>query len=98
MPWYKFRPTASLVYVARNPSEAAALVGSRIRVQRLELGMTQDQLANSCGIDPSNLRAYESGRGMPNVYTIVRLSQALLLDDPGRLLEGLTVEQFGPRT
>lgn len=45
--------------VARIPSPAAALVGSRIRERRLELEMTQDQLAYACEIDPSNLRAYE---------------------------------------
>lgn len=80
--------------MARIPSEAARLVGGRIRERRLELELTQDQLAHDCGIDPSNLRAYESGRGMPNVYTVVRLSQALLMQEPGQLLQGLTPEQF----
>lgn len=56
--------------------------------------MTQDQLANATGMDPSNIRAFESGRGMPNVYTIVRLSQALLLEEPGELLKGLHAELF----
>ena len=80
--------------MARIPSQAAALVGNRIRARRLELGLTQDELAHSSGIDPSNVRAYEAGRGMPNVYTIVRLSTAMLLDEPGKLLEGLTREMF----
>lgn len=56
--------------------------------------MTQDQLAHACEIDPSNLRAYENGRGMPNVYTVVRISAALMLDRPGELLDGLTIELF----
>lgn len=80
--------------MARTPSPAAALVGSRIKERRLELKLTQDQLAHACEIDPSNLRAYENGRGMPNVYTVVRLSSALLLKEPGELLEGLTLELF----
>jgi len=83
--------------VARIPSDAARLVGARIRAKRLDLKLTQDQLAHQSGIDPSNLRAYESGRGMPNVYTVVRLSQALLLEEPGELLQGLTAELFGDR-
>ncbi|MBL3687351.1 XRE family transcriptional regulator [Leucobacter zeae] len=83
--------------VARIPSAAAKLVGSRIRERRLDLRLTQDQLAHDSGIDPSNLRAYESGRGIPNVYTVVRLSRALLLTDPGELLAGLTPEHFEDR-
>lgn len=82
--------------VARIPSPAAALVGSRIRERRNELQLTQDQLAHACEIDPSNLRAYENGRGMPNVYTVVRISAALMLDNPGELLQGLTAELFSP--
>ncbi len=80
-------------HVARNPSEAAVLVGKRIREKRKELAMTQDQLANDCGIDSSNIRAYESGRGLPNVYTIVRLAAALYLD-PADLVRGLTIDMF----
>lgn len=83
--------------MARIPSAAAKLVGSRIRERRLDLRLTQDQLAHDSGIDPSNLRAYESGRGIPNVYTVVRLSRALLLTDPGELLAGLTPEHFEDR-
>ncbi len=83
--------------VARIPSPAAALVGDRIRSRRLELEMTQDQLAHACDIDPSNLRAYENGRGLPNVYTVVRISAALMLERPGDLLDGLTTELFTPR-
>jgi transcriptional regulator with XRE-family HTH domain len=59
--------------------------------------MTQDQLAHACDIDPSNLRAYENGRGLPNVYTVVRISAALMLERPGDLLDGLTTELFTPR-
>ena len=84
--------------VARIPSPAAALVGSRIRERRLELEMTQDQLAYACEIDPSNLRAYENGRGLPNVYTVVRISAALMLERPGDLLDGLTAELFTPHS
>jgi len=55
--------------------------------------MTQDQLANDSGIDSSNIRAYESGRGLPNIQTLVRLAAALSVD-PGSLITGLTVEMF----
>ena len=55
--------------------------------------MTQDQLAAESGIDSSNIRAYENGRAMPNLYTLARLSSSLGVE-PGALLAGLTPEMF----
>ena len=55
--------------------------------------MTQDQLAAASGIDSSNIRAFESGRSMPNVLSLVRLATAMSIE-PGQLLEGLTLEHF----
>jgi transcriptional regulator with XRE-family HTH domain len=55
--------------------------------------MTQDQLAAGSGIDSSNIRAYENGRNMPNLYSLMRLAQALSVE-PGELLVGLTLEMF----
>jgi len=55
--------------------------------------MTQDQLAAGSGIDSSNIRAYENGRNMPNLYSLMRLAQALSVE-PGELLIGLTLEMF----
>jgi transcriptional regulator with XRE-family HTH domain len=57
--------------------------------------MTQDELAAASGIDSSNIRAYENGRALPNLHTLVRIAGALGLQ-PGELLSGLTLEMFAP--
>ena len=56
--------------------------------------MTHDQLAAATGIDSSNLRAYMSGRAMPNVHSLVRIASVLEVA-LGELLDGLTPESFG---
>lgn len=48
-------------------------------------------------IDSSNVRAYEHGRAMPSVFTLVRIAQALDTS-PGEFLEGLTSEDFAAPT
>ena len=55
--------------------------------------MTQDQLAVGADIDSSNIRAYEAGRALPNLQTLVRIAHALRTP-PGYFLEELTVEMF----
>ena len=77
----------------RVASAAAASVGQRIVEGRLKAAITQDQLASLSGIDSSNIRAYENGRSMPSVHSLVRISVALGLE-PGALIEGLTLELF----
>ncbi|WP_439593690.1 helix-turn-helix domain-containing protein [Microbacterium sp.] len=82
--------------MARVASAAAAHVGARIAETRRRYTMTHDQLAAKTGIDSSNIRSYESGRSLPNVHNLMRI--AIALDtDPGRLLEGLTLDLFEPR-
>jgi transcriptional regulator with XRE-family HTH domain len=77
----------------RTASDAAAYVGQRIAERRRALGMTQDELAAASGIDSSNIRAYENGRSMPGVHSLVRVAVALDVN-PGELLEGLTLDKF----
>lgn len=79
----------------RVPSEAAAHVGRQVGYRRRMLAMTQDELAAASGIDSSNIRAYENGRALPNLQTLVRIAGALGLE-PGELLSGLTLEMFAP--
>ncbi|MDR2322708.1 MAG: helix-turn-helix domain-containing protein [Microbacterium sp.] len=74
----------------RVPSAAASHIGEKIRGARLAATLTQDQVAAHSGIDSSNIRAYETGRAMPSVPTLVRIADALGIA-PGSLLEGLTV-------
>lgn len=57
--------------------------------------MTQDQLAVASGIDSSNIRSYESGRAMMNVFSLVRIAEALEVP-AGDLLAGVTIDMFTP--
>ena len=81
------------VSVPRVPSPAAAVIGENIREARAAKEWTQDQLAAETGIDSSNIRAYESGRSLTNLHSLVRISAALAID-PGTLLKGLTPDLF----
>ena len=74
----------------RIPSPAAAHIGTQIRKARVTATLTQDQVAARSSIDSSNIRAYETGRAMPSVPTLVRIADALGIT-PGTLLDGLTV-------
>lgn len=58
--------------------------------------MTQDQLAAATSIDSSNIRAYESGRSMPSVQTLVRIAEALDVE-AGALIAGVTSDMFATR-
>jgi len=79
--------------VPRVASPAAAHIGALISAERLRIGMTQDQLAAASGIDSSNIRAYENGRAMPSIQTLVRLAEGLG-GSPAELLVGLRSDMF----
>lgn len=83
--------------VPRVASPAATFVGHRIDERRRERGLTHDQLAAATGIDSSNLRAYMSGRAMPNVHSLVRIATVLEVA-LGELLDGLTPDLFDATT
>lgn len=77
----------------RVPSPAAAHIGKRIRGARESSTMTQDDLGHFSGIDSSNIRAYESGRAMPSIHTLMRIASAMRMP-PGYFLEGVKLEMF----
>jgi transcriptional regulator with XRE-family HTH domain len=77
----------------RVPSPAAAHIGGLIAEQRTRLGLTQDQLAARSDIDSSNIRAYENGRAMPNLHSLMRIAGALDVE-VAALLAGLELGMF----
>lgn len=79
--------------MARTPSNAAARIGSRIAELRKAQGLSVDGLAYKSGIDSSNIRAYEAGRAMMNVRSLVRIAAALGIES-GVLLEGIEPSMF----
>jgi transcriptional regulator with XRE-family HTH domain len=79
--------------MARVPSEAARVLGTRIRAARLRREWTQDRLAAACGIDSANIRSYEAGRQMMNVHSLIRIAAALEVS-AGELIEPLRPDMF----
>lgn len=55
--------------------------------------MTQDQLAVRADIDSSNVRAYESGRAMPSIHTLLRIAVAMRTPID-YFLKDVTLEMF----
>jgi transcriptional regulator with XRE-family HTH domain len=77
----------------RVPSPAATHIGGRIRTARESSTLTQDDLASRSGIDSSNVRAYESGRAMPSIHTLLRIADALRTP-VDYFLKDVTLEMF----
>ena len=46
---------------AKDPNEIDRLVGSRVRQRRMQLGMSQEQLAEQLGITVPQVQKYEKG-------------------------------------
>lgn len=63
--------------VLRTPNPVDAHVGSRIRLRRTLLGLSQDTLARSLGIHWAQLRKYEIGSSRVSASRLYQLSQAL---------------------
>lgn len=56
-------------------------VGQKIRIRRKELGMTQKQLGELCGMADSAIRKYESGRITPKHQTLKKIAGALRIPE-----------------
>ena len=56
-------------------------IGQRIKERRLELGMTQKQLGELCGMADSAIRKYESGKIIPKKSTIEKITHALSISE-----------------
>lgn len=69
-------------------SPAAAELGRRIRVLRLELGLTQGQLGTNCDLDRTYVGSVERGERNVSLKNIIRLAEALGVDT-GELTAGL---------
>ncbi|ARJ05647.1 transcriptional regulator [Cnuibacter physcomitrellae] len=77
-------------------SEAARLLGSRIREERQRFAINQMELAELAGLHFTNLGKIERGQANPSLHTILRIAGALNVD-PARLVEGMTAEMLPDR-
>lgn len=77
-------------------SEAARLLGSRIREERQRFAINQMELAELAGLHFTNLGKIERGQANPSLHTILRIAGALNVD-PARLVEGMTADMLPDR-
>ncbi|CAA0190152.1 helix-turn-helix domain-containing protein [Tenacibaculum maritimum] len=52
-------------------------IGKRIRDLREKKGISQKDLAYSCGFDKSNMARLEMGRTNPTIYTLKKIAENL---------------------
>ena len=73
-------------------------VGERIYYCRIENHMTQKELGEKAGIDPSTIRKYESGRLNPKIGTLRKIADALGVSSfdlmPEELLDANKVDDY----
>jgi len=54
--------------------------GVRLKQWRVQLGLTQEELADRCATSANNIRNYEKNRNTPSYETIIRLCDAMLVN------------------
>lgn len=75
--------------MAKEPvSDAARVFGERVRARRLELGKSQEQLAEASELHWSYLGQVERGRRNLSLHNILKIADVLGVD-PGELVRGL---------
>lgn len=68
-----------------TPDPYAVEFGARVRARRLELGRTQEQLAEAAGLHFTYVSSVERGERNISLRNIIRLAAALDVD-PGELV------------
>lgn len=69
-------------------SPAARAFGQRVRARRQELGKSQEQLAEDCGLHWTYVGQVERGRRNISLHNILKIAGGLAID-PGELVQGL---------
>ncbi len=75
-------------------SDAARIFGERVRAQRLQLGISQETLAELSGVHWTALGKIERGLRNPSLHNIVKIASGLAVD-PGALVAGLSAADLG---
>lgn len=69
-------------------SPAAETFGERVRTRRHQLGLSQEQLADECGLHWTYVGQIERGRRNISLHNILKIAEGLGID-PGELVRGL---------
>lgn len=80
---------------ASDSLSASRIVGERLKAARLELGVSQMDLAYLAGMNVANYGKIERGVGNPTLDSLVRLAGVMGID-PGSLVTGLGLEHLPP--
>jgi transcriptional regulator with XRE-family HTH domain len=73
---------------AQPISPATKAFGERVRARRHELGESQEELADACGLHWTFVGQVERGRRNVSLHNILKLAHGLQID-PGELVRGL---------
>lgn len=74
--------------MAEPISDAARLLGERVRRRRDQLGLSQEAMAHEIGIHWTFLGQVERGRRNLNLHNLLKIAHGLGLD-PSELVRGL---------
>jgi len=77
-------------------SEAARILGERIRARRNTLGSSQEEIALLADMNVSNYGKIERGLGNPNFHTVIVIA-AVLNIDPAKLVRGISRDDLPDR-
>jgi transcriptional regulator with XRE-family HTH domain len=69
-------------------SDATRVLGERVRAERHAQGLSQETLADRCGIHWTFLGQVERGQRNLSLHNLLKIADGLVID-PGRLLRGL---------
>lgn len=61
-------------------SEINNKIGTKIKLLRMKVSLSQEQLALQAGINKNSLGAIERGQSSPTVETLAKISEALGLE------------------
>jgi transcriptional regulator with XRE-family HTH domain len=64
-------------------------LGHNLRDHRERVGLSQEELAELCDLDRTEISLLERGLRFPRLDTLVRLSRGLKLDSVAQLLEDI---------
>jgi transcriptional regulator with XRE-family HTH domain len=64
-------------------------LGHNLRDHRERVGLSQEQLAELCDLDRTEISLLERGLRFPRLDTLVRLSRGLKLDSVAQLLDNI---------
>ncbi|MHB1173388.1 MAG: helix-turn-helix domain-containing protein [Lacisediminihabitans sp.] len=78
-------------------SQAAQVLGKRVREYRLQLGLSQEDIADLAEMHVTNLGKIERGQANPSLTTIIRVAGVLGVD-PAELIRGLGLAQIPSRS